>query len=563
MKKRLIFLIAVLMGISAVLSGCGDAAGDAAVSQSEENNTDNGNVKRTLSPEAMAANQKNIFYQNITDLTGADPFVLCCESGEYAGSFLMYSTSRTLSARGFEVYQSRDLTHWEKLQDAFYPQGGTWGDTKMWAPEVIEDNGLYYLFYSAQWGSMEYGLYISVAASSSPAGPFNECVTDTKSVMEPLIRFEKHTDEIPEELRSALKGHDGTEGYIKVIDASPFVDPETGKKYLYMIADLGTTYTEASFVMGMEMEDWTTPKYETLTRLTEYGLTTPGGSEVIFDGGNTNEGCSVLYHEGRYYLTFSTFTYTSTQYQVRQAIGESPLGPFVKVQPEDGGTVISTEIMGIRQSAGHSSFFTVGDELWLSYHTFYNDSTIDDGRKPAVEKLVFVENSKGQKVLQANGPTSSPQLMPRALAGCGNIADQAQVSCDNTAPGSDIKLLTDGFVPMHKITPVPGFEADAGETTITFAFDDFVKLRNVLIYNSFNETKRFTGIKAVLLETDQGEIDLGPLEYSSAAYDEKGKTAYDYPAAYSFAETKVKTVTIQISSDVPVEIPEIYLAGRN
>ena len=564
MKRFSALILALTVGISAALSGCGEPAvpstGEPA--SSAEETTQAGNVKRTLSPEAMAANQKNIFYQNITEGFGADPFVICCEKGAYAGTFLLYSTSRELKARGFECFQSKDLTHWEKLQDSFVPGGATWGDTKMWAPEVIEDNGTWYVFYSAQWGTMEYGLYISAAASSDPAGGFSECTTPDKNVMQPLIRFEDHVSEIPADLRSALPGHDGKEGFIKVIDASPFVDPQTGKKYLYMIADLGTTYTEASFVMGMEMEDWVTPKYETLTKLTQYGVTTPGGSEVIFDGGNTNEGCSVYYHEGSYYLTFSTYTYTSTQYQVRQAIGSSPLGPFEKVQPEDGGTVCCTEIAGIRQSCGHSSFFTVGDELWLSYHTFFNDYTVDDGRKPAVDRLVFVENSKGQKVLACNGPTSAPQPQPRLLSNCGNMAPAAKVTCNNTAAGSDVKYLTDGYIPLHKTVPVPGFTADAGTTVIKFEFDELVKLRNVLIYNSFNETKRFSSIDSVVLETEDGETNLGALEWNTSQYDEKGKTAYDCPVNYAFAECKVRAVTITLTSDAPVEIPEIYLMGR-
>ncbi len=77
---------------------------------------------------------------------------------------------------------------------------------------------------------MEYGRYIAAAVSSDPAGPFSECVTPDKTVMQPLIRFEDHVSEIPADLRSSLPGHDGKEGFIKVIDASPFVDPQTGKK---------------------------------------------------------------------------------------------------------------------------------------------------------------------------------------------------------------------------------------------------------------------------------------------------------------------------------------------
>jgi hypothetical protein len=538
--KKLTVIIAALIFL---LSAC----------QGSNNKEDNSNMKK--------GNKSSLFYQNISAVSGADPFVLYCKEGKYEGNFFMYVTSGDLNTKGFNVYRSKDLTNWQKADVAFMPDGASWGNTKLWAPEVVEEQGTYYMFYSAQWGEMKYGLYISVAVSNSPTGPFVEYSSDNKSVMEPLIQFEKHINEIPEHLRSGLTGYNGQKGFIKVIDGSPFVDPLTGKKYLYLIADIGTDYTPESFVMVMEMQDWLTPKYETLTRITEYGKTEVDGLEVIVEGGKTNEGCSVHYHDGIYYLTFSTFTYYTSEYQVRQAISESPLGPFTKIDPKDGGTVISTEAEYIRQSAGHSAFFTVGDELWISYHSFFNDKDIQEGRKPAVDRIVFVENSKGQKVMQANGPTVTPQYMPKALTGYGNIALEATVSCNNNVDGYNVDLLNDGFIPLHRNIFVPEFTVNSGKSEIIFTFNETRRVKAVIIYNSIYEDKRFDKIKSVVISGEK-KLKFKDEVFDASLYEQNGKIAFDQAIIITFEEMEANSITVTIDTKYTAGIPEIVILGK-
>ena len=505
-----------------------------------------------------------LFYKNTASYAGADPAMIYVDEGEYAGTFFMYVTSSSLNARGFVVYSSTNLTDWEAAGIAFMPGSAGWGSGQYWAPEVIYDDGLYYMFYSARWGATEYMFYISVAVSDNPVGPFEELSTPTKSAKEPLLIFENHQSEIPSEYVSALTGYLGTPGYIKVIDASPFIDPVTGTKYLYFAADVGTSYTEASFIFGMEMEDWSTPKYETMTKLTSYGYATVEETEAVIEGGNTNEGPFMYYHDGSYYLTFSTNTYYTVNYQVHQAIGTSPLGPFEKVAQEDGAAVIYTDTTSLAQGCGHHVFVQMGDELWMSYHTLANDENIDDGRTFAVDKVVFAENAAGQKILCANGTTRTMQPLPAVVSGYEDVAVYARVGCEEAE--NDVSYVNDGYIPLHKGTAVPEFRTASGNATITFEFEQAVTLRSILVYNSCNDSFMFDAIKKITIYTEDGNYSISDLSYDTASRTYKGlsteRTQYDLAAVAVFDELSgCNKVTFTFDCANAIGIPEIMLMG--
>ncbi len=512
--------------------------------------------------ETVDIADSDLFYTNKTELYGADPHVLVDVDSEGKQCFYMYVTTKDLNCKGFNVYTSYNLGDWRKGDTAFMAEG-IWCDRQLWAPEVIKDGDTYYLFYSGQRADENQGFYLSVATSKSPAGPFTELSNENKNTGEPLIAFEEHVNEMPAKYRSSLPGHDGKIGYIKAIDASTFVDPVTGKKYLYFVADLNTEYTENSFIFGMEMEDWATPKYETLTKITEFGLVSPDSEEIAIDGGRTNEGCFVWYHEGTYYLHYSTFTYMMAEYQVRQAISNSPLGPFEKITYNDGGTVIYTEATSIRQSAGHNSLFMVGDELYIVYHSFYNDLNIDGSRKPAVDKVVYVKNSQGQLVMQANGPTSTPQPLPEAISGYKNLALDAKISCDNTAGSVSVDLLNDGFIPLHRQSPVGEFITNPGETNITIDFGSNKNIKAVLVYTSIKDFMRLSQLDEVNFISEDKNITVKEVVLDDERFMRNGKIAYDQPCALILAEEiEASSINIKLSSENSIGIPEIIVLGR-
>lgn len=519
-------------------------------------------------------------YTNTTDSSVklGDPFIVYDETNS---KFYAYGTTGQVSAKGFYVYESTDLTtwsnpktcfrrdpNWEKEETGY--QGNTWCTAALWAPEVIydEDTHLYYMFYSAKWGDVAkyynderdtyYFLYASVATCATPNGTFTEYSSASKTTLEPLICFEDHYNEIPVAMRSTITGRDGKTGFIKVIDASPFVDPVSGKKYLYLIADGYADYTDSSFVMAMEMEDWVTPKYETLTRITTYGKTTPGGSTNISEGQKINEGCSVYYHDGYYYLTFSTYSYQNTSYQVRQAISTNPLGTFTKVQPADGGVVIKSTDATISQSTGHSSFLQLGNELYVVYHAYLNDTDYEGGRRPALDKATFVDLGNGVPVLKVNGPTTTPQIKPEILTGYKNIAPEATIT--TSIIESDKSYLNDDFIPLFD----NGYEyvVSSGKTTITLSFDSYKEIQGILVYNSKSVDYRFSSIETISLNCSNKVSTYSNLAYDASAYERNNKDALDAALILNCYGEKANTITITFNEDDHIAIPEIIVLGK-
>jgi beta-xylosidase len=124
-------------------------------------------------------------YRNplLPDREIADPFVLRVDRKYY-----LYPTS---DSRGYEVFASDDLVHWELKARAFKdPRGGDW------APEVFHNkrgDGKFYLYYTDNMPE-KHGLLdkqIGVAVSDSPLGPFEDkAVLASRSIDADLFQDE-------------------------------------------------------------------------------------------------------------------------------------------------------------------------------------------------------------------------------------------------------------------------------------------------------------------------------------------------------------------------------------
>lgn len=99
----------------------------------------------------------------------ADPFVLLVDGVYYA-----YGTGSGVLAdgRAFPVLRSRDLVQWEALGGALELPGGA-ASSMCWAPEVVERDGQFFLFYSSALGD-EANHRLRVAVADDPAGPFRD-----------------------------------------------------------------------------------------------------------------------------------------------------------------------------------------------------------------------------------------------------------------------------------------------------------------------------------------------------------------------------------------------------
>ncbi len=518
---------------------------------------------------------KDLFYVNSSSCWGADPAMIYVTEGEHAGYFYIYCTTNYKNnGYGFYAWKSRNLTDWEEVGSVFLPvRSKSWGTKPVWAPAIIYDEGKYYLFYSAPWGDDSAIRYDSCAVSDSPEGPFMEITSDTKSVEEPLLIFERHTDEIPAGMVSSAVGHEGTPGFIKAIGPNPFIDPQTGKRYLFFVADLGRGTASADNTSGaccLEMEDWATPKYETLTQITRYGKIRPDSDESISEGGNTNEGPMCFYKDGKYYLIFLTYTYVNANYQTRVAVADNVMGPYTKLPMDDGAQVLYTEPNFQRQAAGIHGLTQAGDSLMGTYMTFMNNVSYQTlkRRKFAVDEIVFVENSEGVPVMYCNGPSVTPQALPEMVSGYRNMAPDAAVTAENDPDGSDIRYLTDRIIPYHDNSPAEEYEAGNG-TTFTFEWEDYKTLRAVMVYNSRRLDCMFDQVDTVTLDYrkdgEAGQLTFGPVRYNWDYYDkENGKPAVGSAAIAEFDEIEVKKVTLTVSGQTDrIAIPEIILLGRD
>ena len=586
MKKKLLALILGVALVMTVMTGCVQLP-----------------HYDTFSNEGQDYN-RNIFYRNDLTFGAADPSVIAITEGDQIGYFYMYCTSDQIGGSGYQAWRSKDLQNWECTGVAYLPDAESWGLSSLWAPEVIYDEdymapgetepGAYIMFYSASdrfgqvvntSGAIGNWLSIGMAWSKNPQGPFKQWTGTVPGgiyadgtiyesynvpISEPLLAFQRMPESNP------YYDH-GTAGAVKVIDASPYIDPDTGKKYLYFCHDLGAGY-KTSEVWGMEMKDWHDPDYSTVVKLTHNKRTTVTGTKNDIEEGNVNEAPFMIKNGDKYYLTFSVFSYTNKSYQVRQAVGDSPLGPFTKVSLNDGGAVIAAESSSEYMSGtGHHCFVPVGNELFIVYHAHQNRTTGGGQRAIAIDRVFFVKNDKGDVVLHANGPTYSIQPLPSAISGYKNIASKAKVTVTNAYSGdeltydNDVSLLTDGIWKSRSLSRVAReFVFNKGESKITMTFDKYTTVRAIMIMNSYYYDDTFVQIANLEFKCEKNGMKtkavINNLAFDWDSHGQQGVMNPGAAAIAEFDELKVKeiVITVKCPNENPewLAIPEIVVLGK-
>ncbi|GLB50361.1 family 43 glycosylhydrolase [Neptunitalea lumnitzerae] len=275
----------------------------------------------------------------------ADPDVLYAEK---TGKYYIYPTSdgfHNWSGTYFKTFSSEDLVSWKDegvILDLH--KDVSWADRNAWAPCIIEKKvdgayKYYYYFTAAQ--------NIGVAVADDPTGPF---VDSGKA----LIDFR------PE----GVKG--GQE-----IDPDVFMDPKTGKSYLYW----GNGYLAA-----VELnDDMVSIKKNTLKNLTP---------DTTF-----REGTYVIYRNGKYYFMWSEDDTRSPNYKVRYAIADGPLGPLhipennIVIQRNEEAQILAT---------GHNSAIQKHDtdEWFLVYHRFNYPKGEEMGSRAGFHREVCIDTLK-------------------------------------------------------------------------------------------------------------------------------------------------------------------------
>ena len=273
---------------------------------------------------ASQASRPSQTYRNpIIDRIGpADPTVI-----RYRGKYYMYPT---LDTRGYHVFVSDDLVHWEQKRGCYTdPRGGAW------APDVFhhaKGDGRLYLYYSVDKPGG--GKLIGVAVADDPLGPF----TDKGTLVNDAI------------------------------DAHLFQDDD-GSMYLYYSAGA----EGGSNIVVQPMADPLTKKGEptTLIRPTD---------EWERHRAAIAEGPWMLKHKNVYYLMYSGSGADGPDYAVGYATAKSPAGPFTKYT----GNPIAKRGNGVFGPGHHCVIAGPDGRLWMVYHQ-------QDSERPGWKRFLAID----------------------------------------------------------------------------------------------------------------------------------------------------------------------------
>ena len=261
-----------------------------------------------------------------------------------------------------DAFSSPDLVDWTRHRRVLDVERVAWAAYAVWAPSVIEANGRYHMFFSAndiQKNGEPGG--IGLAVSDRPEGPFRDALG------KPLIdRF-----------------HNGAQP----IDPFAFRDRD-GQAYLYYggWGHCNVVRLSADLTSVVPHPDGSTFKE----------ITPPGYTEGSF----------VVERRGTYYLMWSEGDWTTSDYRVSYAMGSSPTGPFKRV-----GTLLAQDAR-VARGAGHHSVVNVPgtDEWYIAYHRRPLDTKRGERRQLAIERMHFDPDGTIRPVAVTNGGVE-PRLL--------------------------------------------------------------------------------------------------------------------------------------------------------
>lgn len=324
---------------------------------------------------------KGTYTNPVWDIAAPDPAVIRTDDGK----FYMYSTqgiNKDSVMCNIQVLMSDNLVDWIHLGDAL-PQKPKWAHTtqNFWAPHVMEANGKYYMYYSAEpdpslKSGKDLGLCLAVAVSDNPKGPFTD-------IGHPLIEGD---------------------GFIN-IDPMAFIDPVSGRNYLYW----GSGFEP---IKVKELSD----------DLVSFKDDSPAIELIKAFKSNYQflvEGSWIIYRAPYYYLFYSGDNCCGERahYAVMVARSKSPTGPFEVFCKEEEGDTAILEANGKWLAPGHNSIITDDvNQDWIIYHAIdvndrwmYPELKREDKRIILIDKIEYVD---GWPTVKDSNPTDSQQSAP-------------------------------------------------------------------------------------------------------------------------------------------------------
>ncbi|MDX2138677.1 MAG: glycoside hydrolase family 43 protein [Chloroflexota bacterium] len=294
-----------------------------------------------------------------------DPFILEVDDVYYA-----YSTGS--SSRNVPVATSTDLVRWTIGRDVLpaLPRWVNLNRPDVWAPEVLEIDGQYRLYYTAR-DRASGKQCIGLATSDLPGGPFRD------------------PSEAPFICQSNVGGS---------IDPSPFRDQD-GTLYLYWKND-GNCCMMATYVYVQELS----PDGTTLVGEPIQLVRNDEGWE-----GPVVEAPTMWLNDGSYYLFFSGNVYSSEAYAIGYALCAAAVGPCEDA-PENPILSSDLESRPLVLGPGHQTLLMddAGD-TWLFYHVWQvtDGGILTRTRQVWMDRLIWIDD---RPTIQ--GPTREVQPAP-------------------------------------------------------------------------------------------------------------------------------------------------------
>lgn len=271
----------------------------------------------------------------------ADP-----EAAVFGKQYWIFPTSSREYAEqtSFDAFSSPDLVTWTKHPGVLKIEAVGWAREAMWAPSVVEKDGRYYLFFSANDIKNDQQLGgIGVAVADTPEGPYRDLLG------KPLV--------------GAF--HNGAQP----IDQFVFKDDDGSWYMLY------GGWKHANIVRLKDDFTGVLP----LADGTVFKEITPAPEYV--------EGPLMFKRDGRYYFMWSEGGWGGPDYSVAYAIADAPTGPFKRI-----GRILQQD-PAIATSAGHHSVIHApgSDNWYIVYHRRPLGDKTRDHRATAIERMHFDE----------------------------------------------------------------------------------------------------------------------------------------------------------------------------
>jgi xylan 1,4-beta-xylosidase len=275
----------------------------------------------------------------------------------------------------FPLLFSRDLVNWE-IKGAIFQQPPAWIKGNFWAPEITEDKGTYFVYYTAR--RHDDRLAVAVATAKKPEGPYTD-----------------HGELVAQEMGS--------------IDAMAFTDNE-GVRWLLWKED---------------GNDKKKPTWIYLQRLSEDGLKLVGERRAIMTNDTpwedkVVEGPFVLRHGDFYYLFYSGAGCCdrNCNYGLGVARAKRMEGPWEKCPANP--LMASNDAW---RCPGHGSITQdASGRYWLLYHSYAQRGFIATGRQLLLDEVVFnadgwpsINRGEGPSRQAAAPASAAPQRDSRSL----------------------------------------------------------------------------------------------------------------------------------------------------